>query len=117
MGITWISEGERLPPIGQPVFLMAPRQSGELWDVSVAMLLVHYEGVNPQPVQAGSRWPTEYHWSRDRSGHDVLLVTGNGWWASMDEIPLPPLAAHRNERGGHYIAQTGRAFIDQKASP
>lgn len=111
----WISEADQLPPIAQPVFYTAPRQSGEFWDTTVARLLVHYEGVCPRPVKAGDQWPTTYHWSHDHFSANTSLVTGNGWWAWMDDIPLPPGAEHRKERGQHYIAQIGECFVPMKS--
>ena len=105
----WISEADELPPIAQSVFYAHPRMSGDFWDISVARILVQYEGVAPRPVKAGHRWPTAYWWS-DGS---TTLITGNGWWAKMDDIPLPPGAEHRHARGQHYVAQPVPVFIPQ----
>src|SRR5262245_54211539 len=98
--IRWISEGQRLPPIGLSVFVAHPRQSGEFWDIKVQCLLCRHEDVIPKPIKAGSRWPTDYYWRGIRAGRDdVHLVTGNSYWALMNEIPLPPGAMHREING------------------
>lgn len=107
----WISEADDLPKIAQKVLLAVPRQFGEFWDLSVAQLLVRHEGVFPRPVAKGSRWPVDYYWSRDAK--DTILVTGNSWWALVNEIPLPPGAEHKTERGYHYIAQPEIVFVSQ----
>lgn len=104
----WISEAEQLPPVAQKVLLAVPRQGGEFWDLKVAQLLIQNEDVTPRPVPPGSRWPTEWYWN---SGRDTTLVTGNSWWALMDDIPLPPGAQHMTERGFHYIAQPEPVFV------
>jgi hypothetical protein len=111
--VKWISEAERLPPIAQPVLLAVPRQTGEFWDLTVAKLLVQYEGVVPRPVPRGSEWPTRYFWDSSRDGRATTLVTGNSWWAMLDDIPLPPGAVHRIERGEHCIAQPELVFVPQ----
>lgn len=113
--IKWIRETDKLPPIAQPVFYAAPRQGGEFWDVSVSRILVRHEGVFPRPVKAGTKWPTEFWWCSDHFGRSTHLVTGNGYWAAMDDIPLPPGAEHKNERGQHWVAQIGECFIEQAA--
>lgn len=112
--LKWISEAEALPPIGQPVFYIAPRQAGEHWDVHVARILVHHEAVHPHPVKPGDEWPTDAYWSMGHFNQDHHLITGNGWWAWMDEIPLPPGAEHRKERGQHWIAQPVPVFATPK---
>jgi hypothetical protein len=109
----WISEAERLPAIAQKVLLAVPRQHGEFWDLKIAQLLVRHEDVFPRPVAKGSRWPTDYYWDSSRDGRDVCLITGNSWWALMDNIPLPPGAEHMAERGFHYIAQPTPVFVSQ----
>jgi len=109
--LTWVSEATALPRVGQAVLLATPRQSGEFWDVSAARLLAAYEGVVPRPVAAGSRWPTDYYWGRSNIGRDTCLITGNGWWASMTALPLPPGAAHGSECGYDYIRQVGECFL------
>lgn len=111
--LKWISEAEALPPIGQPVLFIDPRQAGEHWDANVACILVDHEAVFPRPVKPGDQWPTQYRWARTYGGDLISLVTGNGWWAWMDEIPLPPGAEHRKERGQHWIAQPTSVFINQ----
>lgn len=112
----WISEAEALPKIGQTVLFMAPRQFDTCWDISTARLLVRHEDVHPVPVKPGTRWPVEYSWCRGSGPRsDVCLVTGNGWWAALDDIPLPPGAEHvLDHPGGHYIAQPTPCFIAQK---
>lgn len=111
--IAWISEREALPPVAQQVLLATPRQTSEFWDLAVARLLVRHEGVVPLPVEPGARWPTDYYWQRGQFGRDHSLVTGNGWWALLDQIPLPPGAAHRNINGFHCLIQTAACFIPQ----
>jgi hypothetical protein len=113
-GMKWISEAERLPPIAQTVLLAHPRQFGEFWDITTAKLLVHYEGVVPAPVAKGSKWPTTYYWEANHGGSaqsHPYLVSGNSWWALLDDIPLPPGAEHKTERGYHYIAQPEPVFV------
>lgn len=112
--LKWISESEALPPIGQPVLFMDPRQADSFWDIAVAHLAARHEDVRPQPVEPGSVWPTEYHWASDRAGRDITLVTGNGWWARLDGIELPPGANHETIRDFHCIAQPKPVFIHQK---
>lgn len=109
----WISEAEKLPPIAQKVLLAVPRQFGEFWDLKVAQLLVRHEDVSPRPVAKGSRWPTEWYWDSSQCGRDTTLVTGNSWWALMDDIPLPPGAEHAAARGFHYIIQPMPVFVSQ----
>jgi hypothetical protein len=115
--MNWVSEAEELPPIAQPILLAAPRQGGEFWDLTTAQLLVQYEGVVPRPVPKGTRWPTTYYWERNLRGGSAnshpILVTGNAWWALLDEIPLPPGAEHRSERGRHYVVQPQPIFVGQ----
>lgn len=114
----WISEAEALPAIGQVVLLAHPRQSGEFWDITTAQLLVQYEGVFPRPVAKGSRWPTEFYWEANRGGSvksHPFLVSGNSWWALLDDIPLPPGAEHKTERGFHYVAQPLPVFVGQSS--
>lgn len=113
MNIKWISESEALPRVAQPVFFMAPKQADNHWTISVACILIRYEEVHPHPVKPGSRWPIEFWWGRPRGSDLVSLVTGNGWWAAMDDIPLPPGAEHRTERGYHFIAQPEDVFVGQ----
>ena len=108
--LTWISEATALPKIGQVVFLATPRQSGEFWDISAARLSSAHEDVSPRPVSAGERWPTDFFWSRSHIGGDTSLVTGNGWWASMVSIPLPPGAVHCAEGGYDLVRQAGECF-------
>jgi hypothetical protein len=112
----WISEADRLPPIAQTVLLAVPRQNDEFWDLTTAKLLVQYEGVAPTPIAKGSRWPTTYWWERNHGGSiksHPCLVTGNAWWTLLDDIPLPPGAEHKTERGHHYIAQPLPVFVTQ----
>lgn len=110
----WISEAEELPKVGETVLFMVPRQADNIWDISTAVLLVTHEDVRPRPIKPGARWPVDYSWCRGRGRSDVCLVTGNGWWARLDDIPLPPGAAHRTDHpGGHYIEQIGNPFIPQ----
>lgn len=112
--LTWISESIALPRIAQDVFLATPRQNGEFWDISIARLLARHEGVHPVPVAAGAEWPTDYYWNRSNNGRDVCLVTGNGWWASMTDIPLPPKAVHKATMGFDFIHQVGDVFVPQR---
>ncbi len=112
----WISEEKALPQIGQVVLLAHPRQADDVWDIRTAQLLAQYEGIIPLPVLKGSRWPTTYYWELNRGGsaqsHPVL-ITGNSWWALLNDIPLPPGAEHRTERGYHYVAQPEPVFVAQ----
>jgi hypothetical protein len=113
----WISEAEKLPPIAQKVLLAHPRQSGEFWDLRTAQILVQYEGVAPVPVKRGDRWPTTYWWGAEDSGRNMFLVTGNSWWALLDDIPLPPGAVHAVQTGPapyHFIAQPELVWIGQR---
>lgn len=110
----WLSEAEEMPKIGQIVLLAVPRQFGALWDLKTAQLLARHEGVVSRPVAPGSRWPTEFWWDAPRGG-DVTLVTGNSWWALLDDIELPPGAQHAFENGFHYVAQPKPVFVEQKS--
>src|ERR1700677_4775989 len=105
--IEWISEADRLPRIGQDVLVLVatPCKMGDFWDIRVGSLLVRHEDVVPLPVKPGDQWPVDFHWSFDQ------LVTGNGWWASMTALPLPPNAKHETIRGYHCIVQVGEAFV------
>lgn len=112
----WISEADDLPRIAQLVLLAHPRQFSDFWDITTAQLLVRHEGVIPRPVPKGTRWPTEYWWETNRGGSaqsHPFLVSGNSWWALLDDIPLPPGAEHRTERGYHYVAQPSLVFVPQ----
>jgi hypothetical protein len=114
MMLNWISEAEKLPIIAQHVLLAVPRQVGEFWDLKMAQLLVAHEDVVPLPVAKGSRWPSQWYWDSSRGGDRyVTLVTGNAWWALLNEINLPPGAEHRSERGYYYIAQPLPVFVTQ----
>jgi hypothetical protein len=113
----WISESEALPQIAQLVLLAHPRQHGEFWDITTAQLLVQYEGVVPLPVPKGASWPTTYYWETNRAGSAnsyPFLITGNSWWTLLDEIPLPPGAEHKHERGYHYFAQPKPVWIGKQ---
>ncbi len=115
----WISESEALPEIAQVVLLLHPRQSGEFWNLTTAMLLVQYDGVVPVPVAKGARWPTTYFWETNHGGSvksHPYLVSGNSWWSILDDIPLPTGAEHKNDRGFHYIAQPVPVFVGQSRS-
>jgi len=114
MTIEWISEGTKLPRIGQTVLLLTPRQAGEFWDLHIACLLARHEGVTPRPVSAGGPWPTDYYWGNPKVAQDTRLITGNGWWASVAGIPLPPQALHAHEAGFDFIRQVGIAFVPKK---
>jgi hypothetical protein len=110
--INWISEESALPHVGEVVLRCHPRQFEEFWNMDVAQLLIRHEGVIPIPVPRGSKWPIDYYWCRRGETRSTSLVTGNGWWARFEGLPLPPMAEHRRgRRGEHYIAQTGEAFI------
>lgn len=111
--MNWISEAEQLPPIAQHVLLIHPRQAGEFWDMYVAQLLVQYEGVAPRPVPKGSKWPSAYYWQTGRNRDNMLLVTGNSYWALFDGLPLPPGAKHVTDREFHYIAQSDPVWVGQ----
>lgn len=114
MVLKWISEAEALPLVAERVFLALPRQQGDFWDVFTARLLLAHEGAVPLPVKPGSRWPTQYWWGRSDQDHDNVLVTGNSWWARLDEIPLPPGAEHYfGGRGEHVILQVGDVWVGQ----
>jgi hypothetical protein len=112
--IVWQSEENSLPNIAQPVFLAYPRKMGEFWDVYVARILVRYEGVCPIPVKRGTPWPTDYWWGAENSYNHHILVTGNSWWAPMNNIALPPHAEHRVIRGDNCIVQTSPIWVGQK---
>jgi len=107
----WKSEAAELPVIAQSVLLAVPRQFGEFWDLKVAQILVRHEGVIPKPIPLGSRWPVDFWWSTGRGPHDTNMVTGNSWWAPLDEIPLPPGAEHKIIRGYHIIAQPTSVWV------
>lgn len=112
----WISESEALPEIAQVVLLAHPRQGENLWDITTAQLLVQYDGVVPLPVAKGSKWPTTYYWETNHGGSvksHPYLVSGNSWWTLLDEIPLPPGAEHKTDRGYHYIVQPVPVFVTQ----
>lgn len=111
--LVWISESDHLPRVGQMVLFMHPRQAGEFWDIEVKCLLARHEDVMTRAVAAGGQWPTDFHWGNPRSREGTVLVTGNGWWAYMDAIPLPPGAEHRADRGWKNVYQTGDVFIPQ----
>lgn len=114
----WISESEALPRIAQTVLLCHPRQCGEFWDVTTAKLLVQHEGVIPRPVPKGSKWPTTYYWETNHGGSiksHPYLVTGNSWWALLNEIFLPPGAKHGTERDYHYIVQPVSVWVGQSS--
>lgn len=113
--IKWISEETALPRVAQHVLLATPRQMGEFWDLAVAKLLIQHEDVQPVPVRVGERWPTTFYWSRSQLVRDTCLITGNGWWAAMNGIPLPPGAVHHNSQGYDLIQQIGDVFISQRA--
>lgn len=102
--LEWISEEDRLPIIAQRVLLLTPRQGGGWWDPRIMMILVRHEGVIPSPVRKGSRWPVEYFWSDGRTTSTVL-VTGNGYWASLESINLPPGAEHYTDKHSRAIKQ------------
>ncbi|MBL4838151.1 MAG: hypothetical protein JKY34_11305 [Kordiimonadaceae bacterium] len=112
MMLNWISEAEKLPVIGQSILLMTPRQSGQWWDTKVAQILVRHEDVIPNPVIArNSSWPTEYWWASGERYSDTTLITGNGYWASMEDLPLPPGAVPYFEGDYHAVKQIGECFI------
>jgi len=113
--LEWISEGEALPIVGQTVLLASPRQFDKFWDIRSAMILVRHEAVVPRPIVAGDDWPTDYYWALEKGNRDTRLVTGNNWWASLAEIPLPPGARHTSDRLGYnYIEQIGSVFIPKR---
>lgn len=113
----WISESEALPPIAQLVLFAHPRQQGEFWDITTAQLLARYDGVVPMPVPKGSRWATEYWWETNRGATShPFLVTGNSWWTLLDDIPLPPGAEHKVERGYHYVAQPKPVWVGKSVA-
>ena len=112
--LLWISEAEALPRIAQHVLFAVPRQMGEFWDISVARLLARHEAVLPIPIKRGDRWASDYYWNRDHFGRDSCLVTGNGWWASMVDLPLPPGAEHEHIRGFDCITQPKDIWIGQR---
>jgi hypothetical protein len=116
--LLWVSESKDLPRIGQTVLLATPRQDGEFWDIATATLLARHENVIPLPVQPGQGfWPTDYYWSRGSHNRDTCLVTGNGWWASLANIALPPMAEHGSHNGYDFVRQVGRAFISKDPTP
>lgn len=102
----WISEAHQLPKVGQPVLLAHPKQDYDLWEMNIVALHIRHEGVTPKPVAKGSEWPTEYHWSPLRDHLTITFVTGNSWWAQLDDIELPPGAVHVAERGFHLVRKT-----------
>lgn len=112
MTLKWISEGDELPKVGQTVLLAHPRQGGEFWNLRTVELLTAHEGVFTRPVKAGSRWPTTYWWSSSRDGRSTFLVTGNNWWAMLDQIALPPGAEHMTDKCGYrYVAQPEPVWV------
>jgi hypothetical protein len=84
--LTWISEEDHLPVVGQSVLLASPRRDGEWWDMKVACILIHHEGVIPLPIKRGSKWATQYYWGSPRGADrsSDKLITGNNWWAYLD---------------------------------
>jgi hypothetical protein len=117
-GFEWVSESEGLPTVGQVIFRASPDQFGDYWRFDVAQLLVRHEGVCPAPVQAGcGKWPVDYYWCVRGQARATSLVTGNGWWAPMDRMRLPPRAEHKAERGYSFVAQTGQVFIPKDGAP
>ncbi|GEP11746.1 hypothetical protein [Methylobacterium gnaphalii] len=112
--LKWISEGDALPKVGQVVLVATPRSVGEFWNVATARLLIRFEEVAAVPVKAGSAWPSDYWWGYGRQGQEVGLITGNGFWAALEAIPLPPGAEHQHMNGYHAVAQIGDVFIPQK---
>lgn len=113
MKFEWRSEANELPPIAQKVMFAVPRQFGEFWDLHIAQLLVRHEAVIALPVPKGSRWPTDFWWSTGRDSRDTHLVTGNGWWAPLDKINLPPGAKHLFDGRFHYVSQPKSIFVSQ----
>ena len=110
--LTWISEAVAMPKIGQNVLLATPRQRGEFWDIRTAYLSAQHEGVIALPVSPGSRWPVDYSWRFHGSANDgIVMVTGNGWWALLDRIPLPPGAEHGSHNGFSFVRQVGDVFV------
>lgn len=112
--LTWVSESAALPLVAQSVLLMTPRRAGEFWNINIACILIRYEGVLPRPVEAGAAWPVDYWWGTGPA-REIVMVTGNGWWAPLSSLPLPPGAEHRSERGYDYIAQIGEVFVQRAA--
>lgn len=111
----WQSERDALPRIGERVLLLVPRQGGEWWDMSVAWLAVDYDGVVPHPVAPGSRWPRDFWWHATPDHRHPVLVTGNAYWCSLGELPLPPGATHVwGPRGEHAIAQPTLIWVGQE---
>lgn len=108
--LKWVSEEDRLPKIGQKVLLLSPRQGGGWWDPSIAMILVRYEGVVPLPINKGAKWPVNYYWSDGRTNSHTL-ITGNAYWAALDEINLPPGAEHYSDVYGHEFQQVGFEWV------
>ncbi len=99
--LTWISEGDRLPRIGQQVLLAKPRQCDDVWFIATVHLLARHEDVVARPVKPGDQWPLDYYWSRGRG--DNVLLTGEGWWASLAGLPLPPGAEHASLHGYDFV--------------
>lgn len=112
--LVWISEAERLPRIGQHVLVAIPRQMGDFWDLSVRCILARHEDVIPRPVCAGDEWPVDYYWGLPTARGENCLVTGNGYWASLESIPLPLGAAHDAERGFTFVRQIGDVFVPMR---
>lgn len=102
--LEWISEEERLPIIAQRVLLLSPRQGGEWWDPRIAMILVRHEGVVPHPVRKGEVWPVDFFWNYGGQ-QQTALVTGNAFWASLENINLPPGAEHYTDKHSRAIRQ------------
>lgn len=114
--IEWISEGTALPVVGQNVLVAKPRKFQEWWDLSVGCILIRHEGVPVMPVKAGTKWPTNYYWSLSTDKRSTSLITGNAYWAALDELPLPPGAEHYFEREYHAIKLVGECFIPQSGN-
>ena len=89
--INWISEENSLPMSGQTIIHASPRMRDEFWNIRIRTLLIRFEGVIPLPVPKGSKnWPTEYYWGDPYNGKNTSLITGNGYWANLTDLTLPP---------------------------
>lgn len=100
----WTRETVALPKIAQPVLLIRPgHNTNSYWLAHVACILVRHEDVTPHPINIGDEMPSDFYWSPGFFSTDVALVTGDGYWAPLNNIALPDGLEHKQSRGRDYI--------------